>query len=251
MSEIIGKIENSKNSDDIVTGEPLFKDREEYDAFIARHKRSDLQFADIHTYRGDAYLGIDSGSTTTKMILITEDSKILYSHYQSNNGQPLDIVAEKLKEIYALGEERVNIRGAAVTGYGEDLIKAALKADFGIVETVAHFKAALHFNPKVDFIIDIGGQDIKCFKVKNRAFDHAQRGVFVGLRFVYRNLRQGDEYGYRKFFAAGAVCEASRRTRLALYGIYEQFRKAGAKRGRDCGGYLRGAFLLHRQKRDL
>ena len=171
MSEIIGKIENSKNSDDIVTGEPLFKDREEYDAFIARHKRSDLQFADIHTYRGDAYLGIDSGSTTTKMILITEDSKILYSHYQSNNGQPLDIVAEKLKEIYALGEERVNIRGAAVTGYGEDLIKAALKADFGIVETVAHFKAALHFNPKVDFIIDIGGQDIKCFKVKNRAID--------------------------------------------------------------------------------
>lgn len=116
MSEIIGKIENSKNSDDIVTGEPLFKDREEYDAFIARHKRSDLQFADIHTYRGDAYLGIDSGSTTTKMILITEDSKILYSHYQSNNGQPLDIVAEKLKEIYALGEERVNIRGRRGNG---------------------------------------------------------------------------------------------------------------------------------------
>ena len=171
VSELIEKIENSRNSDDIVTGEPLFKNQEEYDAFIARHKRSDLSFADIHSYRGDAYLGIDSGSTTTKMILITEDYRILYSHYQSNNGQPLDIVVERLKEIYALAEERINIRASAVTGYGEDLIKAALKADFGIVETVAHFKAALHFNPKADFIIDIGGQDIKCFKVKNHAID--------------------------------------------------------------------------------
>ena len=171
MEEIIAKIRDSKSSDDIVTGEPLFKDREEYDEFIARHKRSDLSFADIHTYRGDAYLGIDSGSTTTKMILITDDCRILYSHYQTNNGQPLDIVAERLKEIYSLAENRINIRASAVTGYGEDLIKAALKADFGIVETVAHFKAALHFNPKADFIIDIGGQDIKCFKVKNHAID--------------------------------------------------------------------------------
>ena len=153
MEEIIAKIRDSKSSDDIVTGEPLFKDREEYDEFIARHKRSDLSFADIHTYRGDAYLGIDSGSTTTKMILITDDCRILYSHYQTNNGQPLDIVAERLKEIYSLAENRINIRASAVTGYGEDLIKAALKADFGIVETVAHFKAALHFNPKADFII--------------------------------------------------------------------------------------------------
>ena len=171
MEEIIAKIRDSKSSDDIVTGEPLFKDREEYDEFIARHKRSDLSFADIHTYRGDAYLGIDSGSTTTKMILITDDCRILYSHYQTNNGQPLDIVAERLKEIYSLAENRINIRASAVTGYGEDLIKAALKADFGIVETVAHFKAALHFNPKADFIIDIGGQDIKCFKEKNHAID--------------------------------------------------------------------------------
>ncbi|MDE7256412.1 MAG: 2-hydroxyglutaryl-CoA dehydratase, partial [Clostridia bacterium] len=87
------------------------------------------------------------------------------------NGQPLDIVIEKLKEIFAISQGRIKILGSAVTGYGEDLIKAAIKADFGIVETVAHFKAALHFNPKVDFIIDIGGQDIKCFKIKNGAID--------------------------------------------------------------------------------
>ncbi len=168
---IISKIENSKESDEISVGEPLFKDKEEYYTFVQRHKDNDLPFEDILTYSGDAYLGIDSGSTTTKLILITPDSKILYNHYQSNNGQPLDIVVEKLKEIYSLAGDRISIKGSAVTGYGEELIKAALKIDFGIVETVAHFKAATHFNKNVDFIIDIGGQDIKCFKVKNGAID--------------------------------------------------------------------------------
>ena len=171
IEELISRIENAKGSDEVVTGEPLFKDKEEYAAFVKRHRATDLTFADIATYTGEAYLGIDSGSTTTKLMLITPDCRILYSHYQSNNGQPADIIVEKLAEIYKLSEGRIKIVGSAVTGYGEDLIKAAIKADFGIVETVAHFKAALHFNPNVDFIIDIGGQDIKCFKIKNRAID--------------------------------------------------------------------------------
>ncbi|MDE6075278.1 MAG: 2-hydroxyglutaryl-CoA dehydratase, partial [Clostridia bacterium] len=171
LKDIISSIENSSGSEEIITGEPLFADKEEYTKFVARHRATDLEFCDISTYEGGAYLGIDSGSTTTKLILITPDSRILYSHYQSNNGQPLDIVIEKLKEIFKLSDGRIEILGSAVTGYGEDLIKAAIKADFGIVETVAHFKAALHFNPKVDFIIDIGGQDIKCFKIKNGAID--------------------------------------------------------------------------------
>ena len=171
IGEAVSRIQSAKGSDDVVTGEPLFKDREEYEQFVSRHKASDLAFADIKTYAGDAYLGIDSGSTTTKLVLITPDCKVLYEHYQSNNGQPLDIVLERLREIYELAGGRVKIRGAAVTGYGEDLMRAALKADFGIVETVAHFKAAVYFDPKVDFIIDIGGQDIKCFKIKNGAID--------------------------------------------------------------------------------
>lgn len=171
IDEITERIQNATGTDEVVTGEPLFKDKEEYSAFVKRHRATDLTFADIATYEGDAYLGIDSGSTTTKLILITPDCRILYSHYQSNNGQPVDIIVEKLKEIYEFAGGRITIRGSAVTGYGEDLIKAAIKADFGIVETVAHFKAALHFNPNVDFIIDIGGQDIKCFKIKNRAID--------------------------------------------------------------------------------
>lgn len=171
LKDIISAIENSAGSEEIITGEPLFNSKEEYTAFVARHRATDLDFCDIETYEGGAYLGIDSGSTTTKLILITPECKILYSHYQSNNGQPLDIVIEKLKEIFVLSKGRIKILGSAVTGYGEDLIKSAIKADFGIVETVAHFKAALHFNPKVDFIIDIGGQDIKCFKIKNGAID--------------------------------------------------------------------------------
>ena len=171
IDEIIGKLEKVEESEGITTTEPLFSGKEEYAEFVKRHRATDLQFADIQNYSGDCYLGIDSGSTTTKLILITPDCRILYSHYQSNNGQPLDVIIKKLKEIYALGGGRLKIRASAVTGYGEDLIKSAIKADFGIVETVAHFKAALHFNPKVDFIIDIGGQDIKCFKIKNGAID--------------------------------------------------------------------------------
>ncbi len=169
--ELLALLESVKDVDEVTRGAPLFETQEDYDKFVARHKQSDLAFADIQSYEGNAYLGVDSGSTTTKLILISEDNRILYSHYQTNNGQPLDIVVKKLKEIYALCGDKINIGGSAVTGYGEDMIKAALKMDFGIVETVAHFKAATYFNPKVDFIIDIGGQDIKCFKVKNGAID--------------------------------------------------------------------------------
>ena len=171
LDEVEERIRKADSSDDIITGNPLFESREDYEAFVARHKQNDLLFEDIKEYTGDAYLGIDSGSTTTKLVLITPDCKLLYQHYQSNNGQPLDIVIERIREIYDLAGGRVKIRGAAVTGYGEDMMKAAIKADFGIVETVAHYKAALYFNPKADFIIDIGGQDIKCFKIKNGVID--------------------------------------------------------------------------------
>ncbi len=171
ISEIIEKIENAQTGNGIVTGQPLFNSRDEYNDFIERHKKCDLDYADIHTYKGNAYLGIDAGSTTTKLILITEDCRILYQHYSSNKGQPLDRIANKLKKIYEEMNPDIKIAGSAVTGYGEELIKAGLSIDYGIVETVAHFKAASHFCPEVDFIIDIGGQDIKCFKIKNHSID--------------------------------------------------------------------------------
>ena len=171
IESVIKKIENAKTGNGIVTGQPLFNSKAEYEEFILRHKKCDLEYADLHTYKGNAYLGIDAGSTTTKLILITEDCRILYQHYSSNKGQPLDRVADKLKKIYSEMNPEIKIAGSAVTGYGEDLIKAGLSIDFGIVETVAHFKAASYFCPEVDFIIDIGGQDIKCFTIKNHSID--------------------------------------------------------------------------------
>ena len=169
--EIIRKITEAKASDDIVTGDPLFNSQAEYDEFIERHKKFDLGYADIRTYKGDAYLGIDAGSTTTKLVLITDDGRMLYHHYSSNQGQPLDKIADQIKCIYKVINPDINIKGSAVTGYGEDLIKAGISIDHGIVETVAHFRAAAYFCPEVDFIIDIGGQDIKCFKIKNKSID--------------------------------------------------------------------------------
>ncbi len=171
IDEAIDKIVNAKAHDTIVTGKPLFADQKEYREFVERHKQSDLKYENIETYRGDAYLGIDAGSTTTKLVLITPDGKLLYQYYGSNKGQPLDVIASKLEDIYALATDGLNIKASAVTGYGEDLIKAGLGVDYGIVETVAHYKAAAYFCPDVDFIIDIGGQDIKCFKIKNNAID--------------------------------------------------------------------------------
>ena len=153
------------------TMDPLFSSQEEYDAFSARHQAMTVPTLDLSTYTGPAYLGIDAGSTTTKMVLIDPDGNILYSYYHSNQGNPVRIVLPQLREIYAQCGDRVSIRGAAVTGYGEDLIKNAFSCDLGLVETVAHLNAARHFSPDVDFIIDIGGQDMKCFKIRGGAVD--------------------------------------------------------------------------------
>ncbi len=149
----------------------LFESREEYEAFHMRHAKADVAKRAIDTYEGRAYLGIDCGSTTTKMVLLSEDKEILYSYYNSNRGNPVEIVREQLQMIFWLCGNRVQIAGSAVTGYGEELIKHAFGVDLGVVETIAHYTAAKHFLPAVDFILDIGGQDIKCFRIRNGAID--------------------------------------------------------------------------------
>ena len=152
--------------------DPLFSSHEEYDAFCARHKKASVEFADIKEYSGNAFLGIDCGSTTVKLVLVDENNRILYSYYNSNKGNPLNAVRKCLSEIYALCEDRITIKGSAATGYGESLMVNAFGIDEGLVETMAHFKATSFFRPDVDFIIDIGGQDIKCFRIKNGAIDN-------------------------------------------------------------------------------
>ena len=172
FEDVLKKLEESVETTTAVdTMPPLFNSQEEYDAFCARHNANHPPEVDAKTYTGPAWLGIDAGSTTTKLALITADGGLLYTYYHSNEGNPVAIVLEQLKEIYALCGDRIQIRGAAVTGYGEDLIKNAFSCDLGLVETMAHYKAAAHFRPDVDFIIDIGGQDMKCFKIRNGAVD--------------------------------------------------------------------------------
>ncbi len=153
------------------TLEPLFHSQEEYREFLSRHNRNAPPVCDADAYCGDAYLGVDAGSTTTKLVLMNPQGGILYSYYASNKGNPVAIVEEQLKTVYQQFGDRIRICGSAVTGYGEDLIWHAFSMDFGLVETVAHYRAARHFNPQVDFIIDIGGQDMKCFKIRSGAID--------------------------------------------------------------------------------
>ena len=172
FDELLSLLEKAAdNASPVDTMPPLFTSQEEYQEFLHRHNTMSIPEEEISAYRGDAYLGIDAGSTTTKIVLITPDCRILYSYYHSNQGNPVAIVLEQLKEIYQLCRDRIIIRGSAVTGYGEDLIRSAFSCDLGLVETIAHYHAARHFQPEVDFIIDIGGQDMKCFKIRNGAVD--------------------------------------------------------------------------------
>ena len=172
FEDILKRLEESREANTSTDTMPcLFESQAEYEAFTARHNASRPPEVDVNTYSGPAWLGMDAGSTTTKLALITENGGLLYTYYHSNQGNPVAIVLEQLKKIYAMCGDRIQIKGAAVTGYGEDLIKNAFSCDLGLVETVAHYKAAAHFNPDVDFIIDIGGQDMKCFKIRNKAVD--------------------------------------------------------------------------------
>lgn len=146
---------------------PLFKDEAELAEFNARHAKSVIPTADIKQHKGACYLGVDAGSTTTKAVLLDKEARIIYSHYSGNGGDPLKSVVGILKEIYTLLPADAYIAKACTTGYGEHLIKAALGADFGEIETMAHYKAADKVLPGAQFILDIGGQDMKCMRVNN------------------------------------------------------------------------------------
>ncbi len=151
--------------------QPLFEDQAEYEAFLERHSRAKVPMRTLESYEGKAYLGIDCGSTTTKLVLIDPEGTILYSYYGHNKGNPVDVVREQLQTIYSRSKDGMRIAGSAVTGYGEELIQRAFHLDGGLVETMAHYSAARFFNPDVDFIMDIGGQDMKCLSIRNNSID--------------------------------------------------------------------------------
>ena len=171
IDQVIDRLEHYRPTEGYHAMAPLFENEDEYQEFLERHSRSVVETAQLTPETGKVFLGIDAGSTTVKLVLIDREGRLLLSQYSPNSGNPVPLVQAFLEKLYAQ-YPYVEIGGAAVTGYGEDLIRNVFNVDDGIVETVAHFTAARKFMPDVDFIIDIGGQDIKCFKIHNGAIDN-------------------------------------------------------------------------------
>ena len=175
LTDIMARLSSDIHMDfEVARMEPLFASQEEYDAFCTRHGGNHVTTADISQYHGKCFLGIDAGSTTTKLALVDEAGNLLYSFYSSNNGSPLLTSIGAIQEIYRKLPKDAHIVHSCSTGYGEALLKSALMLDEGEVETVAHYYAAAHFNPDVDCILDIGGQDMKCIKIKDQTVDSVQ-----------------------------------------------------------------------------
>ena len=174
IEKLKSKIEVLKSSHDDTSNplNPLFSIDAEYDEFKKRHEKDKVKRADFKTFKGNCFLGIDAGSTTTKLVVISEDGTLLYSLYGSNEGNPLQSVINMLKKLYAEKPSEAIIRFSGVTGYGEKLIQTALNVDLNEIETIAHYTAAKEFMPNVTSIVDIGGQDMKYIKMKNGAIDN-------------------------------------------------------------------------------
>ena len=171
LDEAIERIACYKTEGRYLSCPALFENETEYTEFSERHAADKVEYIDPEKHTGGAYVGIDAGSTTVKVVVMSEEGDILCSLYRPNNGNPVPIIREFLLDFYKKYPD-ITILGSAVTGYGEEIVKNAFAVDGGIVETMAHFFAAKKFMPNVDFIIDIGGQDIKCFKIRNGAIDN-------------------------------------------------------------------------------
>ena len=175
LTDMANRLKNSIKLDfEVERMEPLFATEEDYEAFNKRQSAYQVKKGDLSQYHGNCYLGIDAGSTTTKTALVGEDGTLLYSFYSNNNGSPLKTAIRSIQEIYSILPEDAHIAFSCSTGYGEALMKAALLLDEGEVETVSHYYAAAFFDPEVDCIVDIGGQDMKCIKIRNQTVDSVQ-----------------------------------------------------------------------------
>lgn len=174
VEKLKSKIQVLKHSHDTTTVplKPLFSTNVEYDEFKARHEKDKVAKKPLSEHKGDCFVGIDAGSTTSKLVVIDREGTLLYSAYQGNGGKPLDSIIEMLKKLYSVMPKEAIIRYSGVTGYGEKLIQTALNVDLNEIETIAHYTAAKKFEPKVTSIVDIGGQDMKYIKLKNNTIDN-------------------------------------------------------------------------------
>ncbi|MFZ7131075.1 MAG: acyl-CoA dehydratase activase-related protein [Eubacteriales bacterium] len=239
LSLLMKKIESSHETQntEINRLQPLFKSSVELNEFKKENSKNTIIHRDLNTYKGYCFLGIDAGSTTSKAILMSDKGEILYSYYESNFGSPLKQALTILKEIYAILPLNCTIAKATVTGYGENLIKSALKVDLGEIETIAHYKAASYFLPKVDFILDIGGQDMKCIRIKNGVINDillneaCSSGCGSFLETFAHSLGLSIEKFAREALLAKAPIDLGTRCTVFMNSRVKQAQKEGASVG--------------------
>ena len=208
LNEVARRLDDYSAAATYVSLPPLFADRQEYEAFHARHAKATVPCAAFGQDCGPVHIGIDSGSTTIKLVVIDEQANILFTSYQPNLGNPVPLVRETLLKLYE-NHPGLQIASVTTTGYGEELIQNAFHADRGLVETVAHFTAARHFMPNVDFIIDIGGQDMKCFKIEDGAISNIflNEACSSGCGSFLQTFAQALGYDVKKFASLGLFAD--------------------------------------------
>ena len=233
LPAVIEKLEGYVSHSEWETLPPLFENEEEYRAFCARHAAADVPRGTLEELTGSAFLGIDAGSTTLKAVVIDEDGRLLHSTYLSNAGNPVPVIRDFLTDLYEKKPD-IRIAAACVTGYGEDLIKNAFRVDYGLVETAAHFTAAKAFMPDVEFIVDIGGQDMKCFHVRGGVIDniYLNEACSSGCGSFLQTFANALNYDVEEFsrlglYATGAVDLGSRCT-VFMNSSVKQAQKDGA-----------------------
>ncbi len=233
LPEVIEKLQSYVSVSEWETLPPLFENEEEYAAFRRRHEKADVPRGRIEDCREPVFLGIDAGSTTLKAVVTDAKGTLLYSQYLSNSGNPVPVIRQFLSDLYANCPD-IRIAYSCVTGYGEDMIRAAFHVDHGLVETMAHFTAAHAFMPEVDFIVDIGGQDMKCFHVHDGAVDniYLNEACSSGCGSFLQTFANALGYGIPEFaqmglYAKGAVDLGSRCT-VFMNSSVKQAQKDGA-----------------------
>ena len=209
LEEVAEELKTRGASETYRSQPPLFESKEEYEAFRARHAKAAVPRVPFTAdYAAPVHIGIDSGSTTVKLVVIDQDARLLFTDYRPNLGNPVPLIREVLTKLY---EEHPALHVASVTttGYGEDLAKSAFHADYGVVETVAHFTAARHFLPNVDFIIDIGGQDMKCFKIDQGAISNIflNEACSSGCGSFLQTFAQALGYDVKEFAKLGLFAD--------------------------------------------
>ncbi len=228
LSEVADALDQYAATATYASEPPLFASKEEYEAFHARHMSHSVPRVPFSAQCGPVHIGIDSGSTTVKLVVVDEKSQILYTNYQPNLGNPLPLIREQLLKIYK-EHPGLQVVSVTTTGYGEELVKNAFRCDYGLVETVAHFTAAKYFMPDVDFIIDIGGQDMKCFKIEDGAISNIflNEACSSGCGSFLQTFAQALGYDVKKFASLGPVRRPSGGSGQPLHRVHEQLGQAG------------------------